>query len=515
MSSSPYTIPNGPSSLSAVCGGEDVLELPRAWDESFAEDVGTFWCPPRGAVDVLDAPPSSLVFLRDYVSPSRPCIIRNAILDPHSKGGPLNLTLDDIMSQVSLGSGVTDSTMITVDVTPDGHGDCIRTVFPSTRKDEQDGDTTPNSNQPLHPQHELVFVYPKQVDMSLGCFRERLRRQEERFKLRRGSATVSPQHSYLDVNGLPPLPILVPQKERNNDSETKDTPRRDEIDDNSIVYYSMQNDCLRTPTSGNGDGMIGGSGSITNLAELFPSTIPWAAEAFGTPLEAVNLWMGNQCSVSSMHKDFYENLFYVASGTKVFCLCPPADVPFLDPKHVEYPIGQLEYSPPTTDDSSLSSSSSWGVVLPNGTDDVSDEQDESTLHLAPPSRTQWIYPDVSPLLYDENNNDETIKQRTQQQQQQQQQQQKQQKLLIQFPTLRHVHPIEVQVQAGELLYLPVLWFHRVTQTQETIGVNYWYDMRFDHPSWCYFNLLQQIKKVHKSPTTAAATAAAARAATTG
>jgi peptidyl-lysine (3S)-dioxygenase / protease len=48
----------------------------------------------------------------------------------------------------------------------------------------------------------------------------------------------------------------------------------------------------------------------------------------------------------------------------------------------------------------------------------------------------------------------------------------------------------VQVQAGELLYLPSLWFHRVTQTRETLGINYWYDMKFDSPLWCYFNLLQ-------------------------
>ena len=42
----------------------------------------------------------------------------------------------------------------------------------------------------------------------------------------------------------------------------------------------------------------------------------------------------------------------------------------------------------------------------------------------------------------------------------------------------------------EMLYLPSLWYHRVTQTRETVAVNYWYDMRFDSPHWCYFNFMQ-------------------------
>jgi jumonji domain-containing protein 7 len=33
--------------------------------------------------------------------------------------------------------------------------------------------------------------------------------------------------------------------------------------------------------------------------------------------------------VSSIHKDHYENLFYVLSGEKVFTICPPFDAPFL------------------------------------------------------------------------------------------------------------------------------------------------------------------------------------------
>ena len=44
----------------------------------------------------------------------------------------------------------------------------------------------------------------------------------------------------------------------------------------------------------------------------------------------------------------------------------------------------------------------------------------------------------------------------------------------QFPLLSKSHPIKVLVSQGEMLYIPSLWFHRVSQTTETVGVNYWY-----------------------------------------
>jgi hypothetical protein len=419
-----------------------------------------------------------------------------------------------------------DTTILTVDVTPDGHGDCIRAVqkvlVPPTTLHENENDS--GSNQPQHPPpSQLVFVYPKQVRMSLTNFRDRLRRQEERRRLKASGnpppPTTTTQHSsLLDINGLRTLPSVPPITE--DDVPTDPNLVHDENFDDSVVYYSRQNDCLRKPetTIGSDDGE---KNDITNLATFFPPTIEWAAEAFGTPLEAINLWMGNQCSVSSMHKDFYENLFYVASGTKVFCLCPPGDAAFLDPYHVEYPMGQFEYHDNNKKESGSTRGGSWGVVMHNGDptsiesiqttnedddhddddddDDSDDDEHESTPPPPPPrSTTQWIYPDVSQLLPhddcigDDDDNggggggdhrDHGLEHRSG-------------RLLKEFPNLHHVHPLEIQVQAGELLYLPALWFHRVTQTQETIGVNYWYDMRFDHPSWCYFNLLQQMKCQH-------------------
>lgn len=48
-----------------------------------------------------------------------------------------------------------------------------------------------------------------------------------------------------------------------------------------------------------------------------------------------------------------------------------------------------------------------------------------------------------------------------------------------FPLARHLKPLECVVEAGEILYLPAMWYHRATQLGPTISVNYWHDMDFD------------------------------------
>ena len=172
--------------------------------------------------------------------------------------------------------------------------------------------------------------------------------------------------------------------------------------------------------------------------QLFPATFPFAEQAFGTgPPDAINLWIGNERSVSSMHKDYYENLFYVCSGQKEFVLCPPADTIFLHED--EFLSGT--FCPRRTEgfnEDSKCSDQSWVV-------DARDEGDHST--------TKWIEP---------------------------------------RPFLSRAHPIKIFVSEGEMLYIPSLWYHRVTQTCETVGVNYWFDMKFDQ-RWCYYNFLQNLK----------------------
>ena len=61
--------------------------------------------------------------------------------------------------------------------------------------------------------------------------------------------------------------------------------------------------------------------------------------------------------------------------------------------------------------------------------------------------------------------------------------------------LQYATPITVRVQANEMIYIPALWLHRVTQSCETVAINYWYEMNFNTPLYAYFHLLQQMKPV--------------------
>jgi len=49
----------------------------------------------------------------------------------------------------------------------------------------------------------------------------------------------------------------------------------------------------------------------------------------------------------------------------------------------------------------------------------------------------------------------------------------------QHPPYSLASPLRIEVQVGEVLYLPAMWLHRVSQTCVSIAVNFWYDMRFD------------------------------------
>ena len=69
-----------------------------------------------------------------------------------------------------------------------------------------------------------------------------------------------------------------------------------------------------------------------SLLEEFPSLvddcadeIPFASQALGKRPDAVNLWIGDERSQTTFHRDHYENVYCVVRGVKVFHLLPPCD----------------------------------------------------------------------------------------------------------------------------------------------------------------------------------------------
>ncbi|XP_066551059.1 bifunctional peptidase and (3S)-lysyl hydroxylase JMJD7 isoform X2 [Amia ocellicauda] len=180
----------------------------------------------------------------------------------------------------------------------------------------------------------------------------------------------------------------------------------------------------------------------SNLTEELPeltgdleTDIPWMSEALGKQPDAVNFWLGESTAVTSLHKDHYENLYCVISGEKQFILIPPSDRPF-----IPYEL----YQPATF------------CQREDGTFDVVDEPNTE--------KVPWI--PVDPLNPD----------------------------LQRYPNYSLARPLSCTVKAGEMLYLPALWFHHVRQSHGCIAVNFWYDMEFDI-KYNYFQLVESLSKV--------------------
>jgi jumonji domain-containing protein 7 len=220
---------------------------------------------------------------------------------------------------------------------------------------------------------------------------------------------------------------------------------------NAVFYYSRQNDCLRNELK-----------PLFDKGMVAP-TLDFAEEAFGSgPPDAVNLWVGEERAVSAWHKDHYENLFYVASGEKLFHLLPPAFCPFMNGRQLE--SGRFQFQGTTTNGSDADSKIGWTVVPDTNDDDGG------------PELVTWLDANLLNRKDGEGDEDDDASDRRN-------------------PLLSSVKDkiLKVHVHEGDLLYLPALWFHCVTQTCETVGINYWYDMHFDSPAWCYFNFLQQLQ----------------------
>ena len=72
-----------------------------------------------------------------------------------------------------------------------------------------------------------------------------------------------------------------------------------------------------------------------------PTDIPWARIALEQPPDAINFWLGNERSVTAMHRDNYENVYVQVVGRKHFVLLPPIEQPCVN----ELELAQYRYAP--------------------------------------------------------------------------------------------------------------------------------------------------------------------------
>eukprot|EP00268_Persea_americana_P043450 TRINITY_DN43682_c0_g1_i1.p1 TRINITY_DN43682_c0_g1~~TRINITY_DN43682_c0_g1_i1.p1 ORF type:complete len:392 (+),score=60.11 TRINITY_DN43682_c0_g1_i1:51-1226(+) len=334
-------------------------------------------------VERLESPPSPLQFLRQFVSPNRPCIISNATLHwPALSSWAADGGGDEEYLSRALGRDC----KVSVHLTPDGRADAI---VPLTSSSPPLSVSTPDEDED---EEEDEDGYTS----SLLCFAS--------AHVERMPFSLALQH--IANSGSPSSSSFV-------------------------AYAQEQNDCFRSEYSA--------------LASDVESHIPWASEALGCLPEAVNLWIGNHRSETSFHKDHYENLYAVISGEKHFLLLPPTDVHRM--YILQYPAARYSFN---------------------------QETGEFSLKLEKPLRyVPWSSVDPYP-------SSSSIEQRQR----------------SMFPRyFSGPKPFECTVKAGEILYLPSMWFHHVRQSPDsrgrTIAINYWYDMQFDI-KYAYFNFLQSI-----------------------
>ncbi|KAL6721579.1 hypothetical protein ACLMJK_000683 [Lecanora helva] len=148
--------------------------------------------------------------------------------------------------------------------------------------------------------------------------------------------------------------------------------------------------------------------------------IRWASIALRRRPDAINLWLGNNRSTTALHRDNYENIYCQIIGCKEFVLLPPLATAMINE----------QFLPCATYDAAMSL--------------VPDEP-----------RTEVPCALWDPDLPHENAT----------------------------PFSHLMRPLRVKLNPGDMLYLPALWYHKVSQIDSTEGiccsVNYWYDMDFE------------------------------------
>lgn len=190
------------------------------------------------------------------------------------------------------------------------------------------------------------------------------------------------------------------------------------------------------------------------LSQDIPPTIPWASISLSQQLpDAINIWIGNHHSVSSLHKDPYQNLYGVILGTKVFYLVSPIGVAGVRERRVRsgtYVKRGNVFDIVPDPVSSLNQEGEGGEGEEDGMITWPSISLDEYFSLPESERSTPVedISDTDPWKW-----------------------------------TKLSTPIKVEVKAGEMLYLPALWYHQVAQRADEdegvcVAVNYWYAPSF-------------------------------------
>ncbi|WYZ38924.1 hypothetical protein EsH8_III_000838 [Colletotrichum jinshuiense] len=226
--------------------------------------------------------------------------------------------------------------------------------------------------------------------------------------------------------------------------KTKDTK-------SEVRYAQTQNDNLRN--------------EYLALFAHVPPSIPFARIALDRDPDAINLWIGNSRSVTALHKDNYENIYVQVRGRKHFVLLPPLCHPCVN----EQALTPATYS-------------RLGDGLRLGLD-RDEDGDETAVQsggdeAAPPDAVPFATwdPDAPGVNA--------------------------------TPYSQLAKPVRVTLEPGDMLYLPAMWYHKVSQSCPDDGegfvlaVNYWYDMDFSGPLYPLSAFVRDVSLQKPSTTSA-------------
>lgn len=167
-------------------------------------------------------------------------------------------------------------------------------------------------------------------------------------------------------------------------------------------------------------------GEYSSLFSETLRSIPFARIALDKEPDAINMWVGNSLSTTAMHRDNYENVYVQVAGQKHFVLLPALCQPC---------INEQDLRP--------------AVYVRDGDNNLRLELEEDG-------------PTVPFAVWDPDR--------------------------IHANATKYSHlaePVRVTLNPGDMLYLPAMWYHKVSQSCSEEGlcvaVNYWYDMDFSGP----------------------------------
>lgn len=173
-----------------------------------------------------------------------------------------------------------------------------------------------------------------------------------------------------------------------------------------VMYAQTQNDNLRS--------------EYASLFADVPKSIDFARIALQKEPDAVNCWLGNSRSVTSLHRDNYENVYVQVRGAKRFLLLPPVAVACVD----ELELPRARYRSAVKEDQALDLDA---VLL-------------DPVQITPIPSWDPDTPESSPRQ-------------------------------------NLVDKVIVTLEEGDVLYLPALWYHKVSQLcgpeHFCCSVNYW------------------------------------------